>query len=279
MLLDELLSRSDHESIFLKAHVYRIELFGNAYPDEERDKEVERFPIVKDIHQTFILLSYVLRYRSLYNFPGPPESLETLQAEIERTIRQTELRRAAMPLGCLVNNLLSHSEKTNVTQIAIDWLGANAVFHGAKILWSRILFPNEKTGYASPAVASILQIAWQLRQLQDPLHNSLMQSWPLWPLPMFLAAIETTDSIHADWLRRQIEQVVTRADQTTRSLETNENSAGRRWQRPTLQREVDETTTLELMEKIHGYQNAGKRVSIEVVAEEMMRGLGGRLII
>jgi hypothetical protein len=96
---------------------------------------------------------------------------------------------------------------------SLQWLACYAVFLTAKILWSRILYPtvrSEET--AKNAAEEIMQIALQFRKAQQ--GSGTRSSWSrkiprsmLWPLPLFMAGIETTDNLHADWIQSFMNEV------------------------------------------------------------------------
>ncbi|KAK0635471.1 hypothetical protein B0T17DRAFT_43466 [Bombardia bombarda] len=111
-----------------------------------------------------------------------------------------------------------------LSRVSLDWLTAYASFLTARILWSRLMQqqpPNNNNNSSSSsssssvrrrtdaasaaAVESILQIALLLRrshaheQYAQALHG--VSSAMLWPLPLFVAGIETVDEVRADWLR------------------------------------------------------------------------------
>jgi hypothetical protein len=73
----------------------------------------------------------------------------------------------------------------------------SALHLSATILLNRILEPNVRTDEESQSAAQgICKIARQLRRtgfLRTP--RSL-----IWPLPIFIAGIETTDVIYQDWI-------------------------------------------------------------------------------
>jgi hypothetical protein len=72
-----------------------------------------------------------------------------------------------------------------------------ALYLSASILLSRMLHPEIRTDRESQAAASeLLKIARQLRQAQ---YLQTPRSF-MWPLPIFIAGIETTDEFYQDWV-------------------------------------------------------------------------------
>ena len=89
------------------------------------------------------------------------------------------------------------NEKEIVDRTAFHALTVIALHLSATILLNRILKPNIRTDPESQDAAhEIIRIAYRLRKakyLDTP--RSL-----LWPLPLFIAGIETTDEIYQDWI-------------------------------------------------------------------------------
>lgn len=87
------------------------------------------------------------------------------------------------------------------------WLTAYASLLTAKIMWSRMTQPAIRTDNASAAAAeTILQIAFLLRRSRgyNLLHPSSLM---LWPLPLFVAGIETLDEVRSDWVRMFLSEI------------------------------------------------------------------------
>ena len=93
------------------------------------------------------------------------------------------------------------SSAGELSRIGVYWLTAYASFLTCKIMWSRITQPAIRTDNASASAAeTILQIALLLRRSRgySVLHPSCLV---LWPLPLFVAGIETVDEVRSDWVR------------------------------------------------------------------------------
>ncbi|KAL7930652.1 major facilitator superfamily domain-containing protein [Trichoderma chlorosporum] len=93
----------------------------------------------------------------------------------------------------------------DIDRASLEWLSCYAAFLSAKVLWSRLLYPGVRSdSTAMVATSGILKIALQLRQLHRKSKLASLMKVPrsmLWPLPVFIAGIETTDEIYADWIR------------------------------------------------------------------------------
>ncbi len=81
------------------------------------------------------------------------------------------------------------------------YLTVTSLHYSAIILLNRVLEPNVRTDEESQLAAhAICKIAHQLRRtgcLRTP--RSLV-----WPLPIFIAGIETTDVVYQDWILEYI---------------------------------------------------------------------------
>lgn len=89
------------------------------------------------------------------------------------------------------------TDKDGVDRTAFHALTVVALHLSATILLNRILKPNIRTDPESQdAAREIIHISYRLRKakyLESP--RSL-----LWPLPLFIAGIESTDEIYQDWI-------------------------------------------------------------------------------
>ncbi len=302
-LLDELRRRPDHQAMLEKSHHYHSELFRGAYPEEQLAKDIQRIPVTIRVHEMYCLLGAVIRYRTWRQLQaetgaaGFEEAAPSMESDIEADFRHMDLElglsiiadpsasildpvlvhhtgagNAAAPLDSSTAPLYRQTQPEHtISRVSLDWLGVYGAFLAVKILWSRVLHPELRTEDASSAaVASILQIALQLRKLKDPQHNSQIRSSCLWPLPMLLAGVETTDDVHADWLRVIIEQVATRATGLPDGPRHHEEMVGGHVSQLAWEREADETAVMELLERTRERQDIqGRRVEIESVAREL----------
>ena len=295
-LLDELRRRPDHQAMLEMSHHYHSELFREAYPEEQVAKDIQRIPVAIRVHEMFCLLGAVIQYRSWRQLQaetgaaGFEEAAPSMQSTIEADFRHMDLELGlsiiADPSASILDPVLAHQTgagiaaaplyrqsqpEHTISRVSLDWLGVYGAFLAVKILWSRVLYPELRTDDASSAaVASILQITLQLRKLKDPRRNSQILSSCLWPLPMLLAGVETTDDVHADWLRLIIGQVAARATGLPDGPRHHEEAVGRHVSQLAWQREADETAIMELLERTRERQDAqGRRVEIEAVAREL----------
>ncbi|KXX81766.1 hypothetical protein MMYC01_200714 [Madurella mycetomatis] len=93
------------------------------------------------------------------------------------------------------------SSKT-LSLASLDWLTAYAVFLTVKILWSRTACPDIRADHASTrATESIMQVALLLRKAHSRRPHDRKLPSALWLLTLFIAGIETTDEVRADWVR------------------------------------------------------------------------------
>jgi len=98
----------------------------------------------------------------------------------------------------------SVNNETVLDRICFRHLTVSALHYCTTILLNRILEPNIRTDEESQSAArEICKITRQLRRagfLRTP--QSLV-----WPLPLFIAGIETTDSIYQEWILAYMEEI------------------------------------------------------------------------
>lgn len=170
----------------------------------------------------------------------------------------------------------SRSSQCTISRPSLQWLSCYAAFLTAKILWSRILHPTIRTEEsAATAVRSILDIALQLRQVHQTTTDS-SSSWShkiprsmLWPLPLFMAGIETTDRIHADWIQVFMDEVTSSwGEQIAIPGQSNEAAKGANSRQ--IGRIHGGSRVQELMTRVRELQNhLGCRVDVESVMGEV----------
>lgn len=94
---------------------------------------------------------------------------------------------------------------------SLQWLSCYAAFLAAKVLWSRFLYTAIRSdSTAAMATSGILKIALRLREIHRKSRLASSMKIPrsmLWPLPAFIAGIETTDEIYADWISEFIDEM------------------------------------------------------------------------
>ena len=111
-----------------------------------------------------------------------------------------------------------------LSRVSLHWLSAYAAFMTAKILWSRLIRLDIRTDEESTAaVESILQIALLLRRSEGKdMHARLLPSL-IWPLPLFVAGIESVDEVWADWVRLFISGVEGRISESSGATNGSQN--------------------------------------------------------
>lgn len=94
--------------------------------------------------------------------------------------------------------------ETVIDRTSFHHLTVSALHYCATILLNRIIEPNVRTDEESQSAArAICKITRKLRSagfLRTP--RSLV-----WPLPIFIAGIETTDSIYQEWILNYMEEI------------------------------------------------------------------------
>ncbi|KAL7907470.1 hypothetical protein GGI35DRAFT_89395 [Trichoderma velutinum] len=116
---------------------------------------------------------------------------------------------------------LQHANTSrDIDRASLQWLSCYAAFLSAKVLWSRFLYPDIRSdSTAMMATSGILKIALQLRQIHRKSRLASLMKVPrsmLWPLPIFIAGIETTDEVYADWIAEFMDEMASAMNGTTR---------------------------------------------------------------
>ena len=189
-------------------------------------------------------------------------------------LRRGPLARPFTTASAVANNHMS-SESANIGRTAptrsptppsslpprpgrtsLHWLTAYASFLTVKILWSRAVLPNIRTDKTSAeAVESILQVALLLRRFQDGETHDQVLSPMLWPLPLFVAGIETVDEVRADWIRLFMSGIEA-GKEPGRCLRLCSGASGK--------------DAIELMEQVRKRQDeVGTRVDVDFVMAEV----------
>ncbi|KAK4453611.1 hypothetical protein QBC34DRAFT_189100 [Podospora aff. communis PSN243] len=239
-LLDVLTGRPDCHLILERSHNFYLDMFGGEYPQDRLAEDVERIPAALHLHNTFRLLTSILRYRALRHTQSLTagddlaawEELAVVKRrvddEMQRVGADFDLAVAINPSAYILKqgpipgmSSSSYSSDLNsrarapptppqgkLSRVSLHWLTAYAAFMTTKILWSRLIRLDVRTDETSTAaVESILQIALILRRSEgEKLHARELPSM-LWPLPLFVAGIETVDEVWADWVRLFIKGV------------------------------------------------------------------------
>lgn len=308
-VLDAVTRRSDHRRILARSQMYLAECFGDQYPQADLLQDKEIAPVSNLLHETFSLLSSIIRYRSWrQSLPASIEDHSLCHARKEAI--DADIRRIAAEFGLAVHTNPSAGilrldtnaresrqqpspsvsdgmgvepsmsvEDNDINRTRLHWLSCYAAFLVAQIMWSRILYPHIRTDPQSEAaVDEILQIALKLRKAKSGMVVRSM----LWPLPLFVAGIETTDAVHADWLAGFISEATNAV--TKKMAHASEMSTPKEIQR--LGTPVANATwkksgggmsggtggerVVELMAEVRARQNKeGRRVEVEEVIRDM----------
>ena len=226
-ILDVLMRRRDHRLIQSHAEVYLAEIFGPSYPSKDLSQDAELVPVSRLLHETMCMISSMLQYRA-WKSGNPNEwqgrelyaaKIAAIDSGIRRIATDFELTIAANPSASILRleeDKWDHptvaicapippdeTPQPEINRQTLHWLTCYAVFLTSRIMWSRILHPHIRTDAASStAVRSILRIALRLRKAK---YKKTVRSMH-WPLPLFVAGIETTDEIYADWIKTFMEE-------------------------------------------------------------------------
>ncbi|KAL6806286.1 major facilitator superfamily domain-containing protein [Trichoderma sp. SZMC 28013] len=171
-------------------------------------------------------------------------------------------------------SLLHANTSRDIDRASLQWLSCYAAFLSAKVLWSRFLYPEIRSdSTAAMATSGILKIALQLRQIHRKSRLASLMKVPrsmLWPLPIFIAGIETTDEIYADWISEFMEEMASamngsvrgRSHATEEYMDTSIGDKGGSL--------TDHRLILILMMRVREKQDLlGRRVDVQGVMGEM----------
>ncbi|KAK0728002.1 hypothetical protein B0T26DRAFT_153587 [Lasiosphaeria miniovina] len=301
-LLNVVSDRTDYHFILEKSHSFRMDMFGRDYPKELLAEDAQMIPATLRLHETFCLLSDMVRFRSFQRSGATAQDLarwselaasehSAIDNGIQRAEAEFELAAAMNPTANILRqvpiprlyvsdqsteqdnrspsnsgdngNMTASQSGGKLSRVSLHWLMVYGVLLTAKIVWSRTFRSEVRTDDASTeAVESILQIGLLLRKAHGHQRNGYRElATTLWPLPLFVAGIETADDVRADWLRIFMSHVINGENEAERERNTKSGSRQRRAR--------NGGKVLELMEHIRKMQDAvGKRVSVPLVTAE-----------
>ena len=269
-LLDAIAAHVDYKHICARSQHWVDEAFGSSYSEEERRQEAERGPVTQPTHETFRLIANMLHFRSWSNLDNSADKQELASAKaaaIDLDIRRIEAEFAlVMATDPAAAALRSGATGASESTASLKWLSCYAVFLTARILWSRIHHPDVRSEEpAAEAVRAIMNVALCLRKTHRLRTASLkIPRTMLWPLPLFMAGIETTDEIYADWTRTFMDEVSSSGSRGAQDRHANGGwissvSGGKRVQ--------------VLMARVREMQDAlGRRVDVASIMNDMNGG-------
>lgn len=178
----------------------------------------------------------------------------------------------SLPLAAS-SSTTSHGATSN-DRASLQWLSCYAAFLAAKVLWSRFLYPTIRSdSTAATATSGILKIALRLREIHRKgiLASSIkIPRAMLWPLPVFIAGIETTDEIYADWISEFIDEMDSSTDNAAKGRDCSD---GEHKSAPTEDKTgalTDQKLILMLMKRVRDRQDLlGCRVDVQEVMSEI----------
>jgi hypothetical protein len=290
-MLDVVIRLPNSVSIFTQSMSYLAEIFGEAYPKEElaQDKELE--PVLSMIYEIFCLISSMLQYRSWtlkssLNEKNDKELSSAKEAAINANIRRLSaefsLAIATQPSASVLRAATASSEASSsavniqpenvqINRVGFHWLSCYAGFLTSKILWSRILYPEIRTDASSTsAVKTILSIAMRMKKTGS---RKILRS-TLWPLPLFVAGIETTDDVYADWITNYLDE---KPSSWTKKESTTGKEAGKAKQPEGGGQSggIKGAKVVKLLEMVRQKQNiAARRLEVEKVIQEISTDSG-----
>ena len=284
-LLDSLSRRLDHDRIVQCSKLWLAEIFGSSYPSSDFIQDAEMEPVTTLTHEIFCLISSMLQYGHWRRIQGVGSTnrdlssakITAIEANIRRMNAEFGLATATNTSARILR--LDYDSKSSIDTMdsirkfnrpVLKWLTCYCGFMVSQILWSRILDPNIRTdSQATTAVNSILKIALQLRRSK---YCKVLKTI-LWPLPLFVAGIETTDELYVDWILSFIEEVSTsrRSERSCLSSEQRESRVIGGGQSGGAGGNKVKELIIEVRTRQH---KEGRRVSVTQVIRDMNDDLG-----
>ncbi|KAM0483174.1 hypothetical protein ACHAPX_002622 [Trichoderma viride] len=163
---------------------------------------------------------------------------------------------------------------TSNDRASLQWLSCYAAFLAAKVLWSRFLYPTMRSdSTAAMATSGILKIALRLREIHRKgiLASSIkIPRAMLWPLPVFIAGIETTDEIYADWISEFIDEMDSSTNNAAKGRGCNHGEHASAPAEDKTGDLIDQKLILMLMKRVRDKQDLlGCRVDVQEVMSEI----------
>lgn len=177
-------------NIFQHSRHVLSDIYGKAYPKENVMTDNTQDKILVLMVKNMLLLGSLIRLRCWLELCG--NSTDFDPQSLKKKIHL--LYQESMKLYQYEN------DKEDVTLFHI--LIINALIHSSIIYFDRICHPDIRSNDISQKSANeILGIALKLKNLRGIGTPGSLQ----WPLPMFIAGIETTDDIQKDWIRHELD--------------------------------------------------------------------------
>jgi hypothetical protein len=290
-MLDVVIRLPNSRSIFKQSTLYLAEIFGEAYPKEELAQDEELEPVLSMIYEVFCLISSMLQYRSWTLKSSMSENNDHELSSAKEAAINADIRRISAEFSLAIATQSSASvlrddsasldassrvannqpDKIHVDRAGFHWFSCYGGFLTSKILWSRILYPDIRTDESSTsAVKTILNIAIRMKKTKS---RKVLRS-ALWPLPLFVAGIETTDDVYVDWITTCLEE-------TTCSSMRRESTTGKEaWKASQPEGGgqsggIKGAKVVKLLELVRQKQNkVARRLEVEKVIQEISMDSG-----
>jgi hypothetical protein len=210
-----------------KTNNYLTECFGESYPQEESREDNKKCSVAAIHAEAMTVLSRTLALRDWKlrnNGTAHPYYAEleearagSLRSEIRRLLAElrfisgtaaTEVPSdASLSAVAKEKSLPTTMLESILSRFSIHYLLTLSTLHSCVIILSRILSPDIRNDDScSEAVATILAVALTLRKSSSQTIATQAGTTML-PLSLFLAAVETTDEIHFDWIRGVLQEL------------------------------------------------------------------------
>lgn len=164
------------------------DIFGKDYPKSFTDDDTILDHILVTTMRNIMLLGRVVRLRNWLDQCGNSTEFdpESFQQEVDELVNENQQLYETFK-----------STKISGRNVQSSMLICNALVHCAVILLDRLIHPNIKSSERSQEAArEIIKIAVKLSTIRDSQYPRSQ----LWPFPLLIAGIETTDPIYQAWV-------------------------------------------------------------------------------
>ncbi|ATY63965.1 Fungal transcriptional regulatory [Cordyceps militaris] len=186
------------------------EMFPHNLPQEEDEEDLRKDRCRVQFDEFMCHLAKMRRFAA-WNMmqgqhPNPDSALlkELREAKVEALHANLRRLQAECELAMPSSKVLPPSSCHTVDSITFHTLTVRALRSCTVIMFKRVTDTGSRTDAESQeAVADIVRIARLLRQtkyLRSPRST-------IWPLPLYIAGIETTDGIYQDWILDYIKEL------------------------------------------------------------------------
>ncbi|KAL7940844.1 hypothetical protein V8C42DRAFT_356005 [Trichoderma barbatum] len=191
-----------YKDILSHPHFYRFEIFGQKCAAEELVQDTKKVPVSVRTHEIFCLISNMLQYTNFLEQRELAEAKETaISLDIRRMDTEFDIAIATNPTANTLYNIATSLGRNIANSFLI-----NHAANGNQGLHS--FLPADTSRYIDRASLQCLSCYVAFVFAKGTLTSQMrIPRSILWPLPLFIAGIETTDEIYAGWISEFIDEM------------------------------------------------------------------------